>query len=128
MNTKKEIISKLRKYLCAILLLFCGTNMYAGYENSYTPFENSYPTTNNNTGFLSNSSSTKGSLVRDPFDSNSSGFNPFGSHINKAPSDFGDRPGDGDGIGQVPTKDSLIFLILLAITYGLLVRRYKYKS
>ncbi|MDR0230586.1 MAG: hypothetical protein LBI82_00500 [Dysgonamonadaceae bacterium] len=102
--------TKLGQCLCAILLLLFCTNAYAGYESSYSPFENSHTmTNNNNTKFLSNPSVNNGYFE----------YSPFGSNINKASGDFGDRPGDGEGIGQVPMRDSLIFLIILSIAYGL---------
>ena len=105
MNAKKDIIKKSGKWLCVVLLLFCSAN-YAVYSDVHSPFENSNTTINN--GTFSTSSSDNG---------------PFGnSNPLRDISKSSDRPMNGEGIGQVPVKGNLVFLLLLAIAYGLLAR------
>ena len=103
----------MKKWLYTIILLmFSLTSIHAQYETS-EPF--------NHSDFSSNSSSddrpfehnAELSKQHNPFDSNSSGARTL--------SDFGDRPGNGEGIGQVSVKDDLIFIPILVIAYGLFI-------
>jgi len=110
----------MRKWLLIVLLLFSLTNVHAEHETFRSPFENSY---NNDTKFLPNTSLDNVSSGRNPFDSEKSELN-----IYRILGDIGDRPGSGDGIGQVTVKDDLIFLILLAIVYGLYIKYHKKKT